>query len=124
MIDYNNPFQFNGELDDSLYQTITLRNIGPDTLFIDSVFIVDNITDTSSHPFYIQSFPMISYFWRFHLFEIYCVFDTQQKLTNRHSHIYSEGWWKDSTQILISSYFAPRVKLQMLNGLEVIIMRQ
>ena len=113
MIDYNNPFQFNGELDDSLYQTITLRNIGPDTLFIDSVFIVDNITDTSSHPFYIQSLPDdFILFGDSTSFEIYCVFDTSAEINeSAQLHIYSEGWWKDSTQILISSYFAPRVEI-------------
>ena len=102
MIDYNNPFQFNGELDDSLYQTITLRNIGPDTLFIDSVFIVDNITDTSSHPFYIQSLPdnfilflAIPPLLRFIVFLI-----PQIKLTNRHSFIYIQ---RDGGKILLKS---------------------
>ena len=38
-MDYNNLNIFNGALGDTVYQTLIIKNIGPDTLHLDTLFI-------------------------------------------------------------------------------------
>ena len=73
-MDFNFPDQFVGGFGDTLYQTITLQNIGPDSLSIDSITQL-------IHPFYhnFSGSEMIE-FGEDITFDIWCIYDTSHAL--------------------------------------------
>jgi len=113
-IDFNFPEQFTGSLGDTVFQTLTIQNIGPDTVVIDSVVLFgEENTIASAPPFYHNfSDPETLFFEDDLSFEIYCIYDTSHNNTEyAYMNIYNKGWWEDSTQINLSSYFAPQVSV-------------
>ena len=113
-IDFNFPEQFTGSLGDTVFQTLTIQNIGPDTVVIDSVVLFgEENTIASAPPFYHNfSDPETLFFEDDLSFEIYCIYDTSHNNTEyAYMKIYNKGWWEDSTQINLSSYFAPQVSV-------------
>ncbi|MBI90204.1 MAG: hypothetical protein CMG60_08970, partial [Candidatus Marinimicrobia bacterium] len=108
------PEQFTGSLGDTVFQTLTIQNIGPDTVVIDSVVLFgEENTIASAPPFYHNfSDPETLFFEDDLSFEIYCIYDTSHNNTEyAYMNIYNKGWWEDSTQINLSSYFAPQVSV-------------
>ena len=112
-LNYNFLDQFNGGYGDTLYQTLTLRNIGPDTLFLDSLKLVGGSDTIGTHPFYLTNFDT-----EFILYgdsassQIYCVFDSahaQSEYANL--RVFTSGWFDETTNITLSSYFGPIVNI-------------
>ncbi|MDC3158923.1 T9SS type A sorting domain-containing protein [bacterium] len=112
-LNYNFLDQFNGGYGDTLYQTLILRNIGPDTLFLDSLKLVGGSDTIGTHPFYLTNFDT-----EFILYgdsassQIYCVFDSahaQSEYANL--RLFTSGWFDETTNITLSSYFGPIVNI-------------
>ena len=113
-IDFNFPEQFTGSLGDTVFQTLTIQNIGPDTVVVDSVILYgEDNTTLSAPPFYHNfSDPETLLFEDDLSFEIYCIYDTSHNNTEyAYMDIYNKGWWEDTTRINLSSYFAPQVSV-------------
>ena len=114
-IDFTFPYQFDGVFGDTLYQTVTLKNISFDSIYIDTLTLgsLNDANSGNDPPFYINP-PSENYilFGDSISFEIYSVFDTSHGL-NESSNIFivSNGWWTDTTIIPIGSYFGPRITL-------------
>ena len=114
-LNYNFLNQFNGAYGDTVYQTLSLRNIGPDTLFLDSLILAGGSDTLGTHPFYIENFqPGFIEFGDSVSIQIYSVFDSahaQSEYAN--ISIYTRGWFDERTNLSISSYFGPRVSIIM-----------
>ena len=115
-MNYNNLNQFNGALGDTIYQTLTLENIGPDTLFIDSLDLFRPYTGQTNHPFYIDE-PEEDYilFGDSISYVIYCVFDSAHAYIyeNANIYFYVRGWFEETYNIPLNSYFGPLVNIQI-----------
>ena len=116
-IDYTFPDQFNGAMGDTLYQTITLYGIGPDTVNLDSIFILtysDGYVDTiETHPFFVEQ-PELDYvlFDDSLTFQIYCIYDSTHMISETANlFIHSDGWWADTTVIALNSFFGPVIEV-------------
>ena len=114
-LDFTYPYDFDGVLGDTLYQTITLKNISFDSVYIDTITL-GSLNDTNNgidHPFYINP-PSENYilFGDSISFEIYSVFDSSHGL-NEGSDLFivSDGWWRDTTMISLGSFFGPQITL-------------
>ena len=117
-IDNTFPDQFNGAMGDTIFQTITLYSIGPDTVYLDSILLAtfdenNQIDLTENHPFYFEE-PEMDYI----LFEdslnlqIYCIYDSLHEINEAGQIvIYSRGWWADTTTVPINSFFGPEIRL-------------
>ena len=118
-LDHSFPEQFSGALGDTIYQTITLYGIGPDTVHIDSIFILtydyyDGYVDTlGTHPFYVEQHEQ-----DFILFEdslnlqVYCIYDSTHLMNeNANLFIHSQGWWPDTTVLPLNSFFGPVIEI-------------
>ena len=100
-MDFNFPDQFVGGFGDTLYQTITLQNIGPDSLSIDSITQL-------IHPFYhnFSGSEMIE-FGEDITFDIWCIYDTSHALNeNMNLSVFNNGWWEEIINIPLSSFLA------------------
>ena len=106
-MDYNNLDQFNGALGDTVYQTLTLRNIGPDTLHLDTLFL------NSTNPFYLE-YPDEEYilYGDSVSFQIYSIFNSSHALNESAIlTINTRGWFLEDVEISLSSFFGPDVEL-------------
>ena len=112
-LNYNFLDQFNGGYGDTLYQTLTLRNIGPDTLFLDSLKLVGGSDIFGTHPFYMTNFDTeFVLYGDSASFQIYCVFDSahaQSEYANL--RVFTSGWFDETTNITLSSFFGPIVNI-------------
>ena len=114
---FNYPYQFNGTFGDTLYQTLTFQNIGPDLVHIDNIFFDmdgDSLPDTlDSHPFYmIPPEDSSIVFGDSISFDIYTIYDSlhpNDAFINLIAH--STGWHTDTTVIPLSSLFAPSIEV-------------
>jgi len=118
MLDYTLPDQFQGSYGDTIYQNITFKNIGPDTVFIDSIYLVANGFGSTggSHPFYFTEVDEdFILFGDSISFDLYCVYDSAHFI-NASANIYIEqrGWWDEILIIPVSSLFGPQVRLSIL----------
>ena len=116
MLDYTFPNQFQGSLGDTVYQNITFKNIGPDTLFIDSIFVNPQYAGENSHPFYLDGVDVEYILFGDSIsFDLYCVYDSTHAL-NIYSNIIvtQRGWFEESISIPINSLFGPQVRLSTL----------
>ncbi|MFL3013448.1 MAG: LamG-like jellyroll fold domain-containing protein [Candidatus Neomarinimicrobiota bacterium] len=113
---YNFPERFNGAFGDTNYQTLTLRNIGPDTLFIDSLFINSNSDTVGTHPFYMEEIEtQFILYGDSTSFQIYSIFDSAHSVNEYGNiQIYTSGWFEENTIINLNSYFGPVVNLQIV----------
>lgn len=111
-MDYNDLNQFNGALGDTVYQTLTLKNIGPDTLYLDTLFLSsDDLSNT--HPFYMD-YPEEEYilYGDSISFQVYSVFDSSHEMNESSTlTINTRGWYIESVGVSLASYFGPRVDL-------------
>ena len=118
-MNYNVLDQFNGAYGDTVYQTLKLRNIGPDTLFLDSLILTGGSSTLGTHPFYVESFETeFILFGDSASFQIYSVFDSahaQSEYAN--IRVYTSGWFEEVTNINISSFFGPIVNISLPQGL-------
>ena len=111
-MDYNLPNPFTGSLGDTIFQTITVSNIGPDTLYIDSIFITgQDGTTLSAQPFYHNfSVSEIVEFGEDISFDIYCIYDSAHSNSEyANMTIYNRGWWDDTTSVPLNSLFQPQI---------------
>ena len=113
-IDMNFLEQFTGSLGDTVFQTITIQNIGPDTVIIDSVILYGEENTIASAPPFFHNFsdPETLWFEDDLSFDVYCIYDTSHNNSEyAYMSIYNRGWWEDTTIINLNSYFAPQVAL-------------
>ena len=122
-IDHTFPDQFSGAMGDTLYQTITLYGIGPDTVQLDSIFILKYVYDdygnfdsTGTHPFYVEQ-PESDYvlFDDSLTFQVYCIYDSSHQMNeNANLFIHSNGYWTDTTMISLNSFFGPVIEVNSI----------
>ena len=113
MLDYTFPDQFQGSYGDTIYQSITLKNIGPDTVFIDSIYFIYNGYNYSenTHPFYFTEIEEeFILFGDSVSFDLYCVYDSAHAI-NAYGTFYVEhrGWFDEMLTFPVSSFFGPQV---------------
>ena len=119
MLDYTFPDQFQGSYGDTIYQNITLKNIGPDTVFIDSIYFMNTGYNYSedTHPFYFTEIEEgFILFGDSVSFDLYCVYDSAHAI-NAYGTFYVEhrGWFDEVLTFPVSSFFGPQVRLSSLD---------
>ena len=112
-LNFNYLDQFNGAYGDTVFQTLTLRNIGPDTLYLDSLILSGGSDTVGTHPFYLDSYET-----EFILYgdsasiQIYTVFDSAHAQTEYASiRIYTSGWFEETANITLNSFFGPIINI-------------
>ena len=120
--DYNFPEQFQGSLGDTVYQAVTLKNIGPDTVFIDSIYLTPYSTGEpypyETHPIYLSEVNEdYILFGDSVSLNMYSIFDELHPINaNAFLTIRSDGWWSgDTTIIPVSSFFGPVIRLSEID---------
>ena len=117
-MNFNYLDQFNGGYGDTVYQTLTLRNIGPDTLYLDSLILSGGSDTVGTHPFYMDSFePEFILYGDSASFQIYSVFDSSHAQSENASiRIHTSGWFEETNNIGLNSYFGPIVNVGFPQG--------
>ncbi len=122
--DYNLPEQFQGSLGDTVYQTVTLKNIGPDTVFIDSIYLTPYNNGepypNEMHPIYFTEIDEEHILFGDSIsIDLYSIFDELHPInTNAFLTIRSDAWWSNDTTIIpLSSFFGPVIRLSTLEYL-------
>ena len=124
MLEYTFPEQFQGSLGDTIYQNITLKNIGPDTVFIDSIYLqtvggYGTIEDP--HPFYLSDVGEDYILFGDSIsVEVFCVYDSSHELNiNGELLVAHGGWWQEEVLLIpISSLLGSQVSLSSVGNFQ------
>ena len=120
MLDYTFPDQFQGSYGDTIYQSITFKNIGPDTVFIDSIYFIYSGYNYSedTHPFYFTEIEEeFILFGDSVSFDLYCVYDSAHAINaNGTFYVEHRGWFDEMLTFPVSSFFGPQVRLSSLDN--------
>ena len=125
-MNYNNLNQFNGALGDTIYQTLTPKKYWPRYFRSLIPGLFRPYTGQTNHPFYIDE-PEEDYilFGDSISYVIYCVYSAHAYIyENANIYFYVRGWFEETYNIPLNSYFGPVVNIQIDETSMVFLMKQ